>query len=57
MDAQKQNAARYEWLRSHLQFINFEGLTCDTCDVGLDYAIDKAIRNELVGLRKKQVRH
>jgi hypothetical protein len=37
------NAARYEWLRSHLEFINFDGLTCDTCDIGLDYAIDKNI--------------
>ena len=38
------DAARYRWLRSNLQFVNFEGLTCDTCDVGLDYAVDKAIR-------------
>jgi hypothetical protein len=47
-------ALRYMWLRSHLEFINFEGgevsghghsgaLTCDTSDVGLDHAIDRRL--------------
>jgi len=55
------DAQRYRWLRTHLEFINFAGghvfdeikgsvhsgfLTCDTCDVGLDYAIDKRIAAE-----------
>lgn len=35
------NASRYEWLRSDgLDFIKLAELTCDTCDVGLDHAID-----------------
>lgn len=38
------DAARYRWLRADgLGHINFEGLTSDTSDVGLDYAIDAAI--------------
>lgn len=46
------DARRYRWLRYHLEYIDFNPapeltLTCDTCDVGLDYAIDKAIeKNE-----------
>lgn len=38
------DALRYRWLRSEgFRHINFEGLTCDTCDVGLDHAIDEEI--------------
>jgi hypothetical protein len=40
-------ARRYRWLREHLEFIKWEGagetLTYDTCDVGLDHAIDSHI--------------
>lgn len=50
-------AAKYRWLREHLEFINFEGgnvagsghsgpLTTDTCDVGLDYALDCRIAQQ-----------
>ena len=41
--ADKRDAKRYRWLRSHLEYINFDGLTTDTCDVGLDHAIDSKI--------------
>lgn len=51
------DAERYRWLRVHLEYIDFEGgsvlengqckhsspLTVDTCDIGLDHAIDKRI--------------
>lgn len=37
----KADAARYRWLRSEgLQYIRIQDLTCDTCDIGLDHAID-----------------
>lgn len=39
-------AARYRWLREHLEFIRFEGLTCDTCDIGLDYILDCKVTGE-----------
>jgi hypothetical protein len=35
------DAARYQWIRSEgLSHIRWEGLTDETCDVGLDAAID-----------------
>jgi hypothetical protein len=38
------DAARYRWLRSDgLKHIDFDDLSTETCDVGLDYAIDAAI--------------
>jgi hypothetical protein len=40
----ERDAARYRWMRTNLNHVNFEGLTTDTCDVGLDFAIDLAIR-------------
>jgi hypothetical protein len=39
-------AERYQWLRANLQHINFGGLTTDTCDVGLDYAIDRRLEEK-----------
>lgn len=37
----RQYAMRWEFWRSRcLEYINFEPLTPDTCDVGLDYAVD-----------------
>lgn len=40
----KKDADRYQWLRGEgLNHIDFEGLSDETCDVGLDYAIDAAI--------------
>ena len=39
-----QDAIRYRWLRQHLEYINFEGLTVDTSDVGLDFIIDVRCR-------------
>lgn len=40
----RRDAERYRWLRGNgLTHINFEGLTHDTSDVGLDYAIDTAM--------------
>lgn len=42
-----EDAMRYRWLRSEgLQYINFKGLTCDTSDVGLDFAIDQMLTHE-----------
>jgi len=52
-------AAKYRWLREHLEFINFEGgnvhgsghfgaLTSDTSDDGLDYAIDCRIAQSVL---------
>lgn len=38
------DAERYRWLRSDgLRHIDFTDLTPDTCDIGLDYAIDMEI--------------
>jgi hypothetical protein len=37
------DALRYRWLREHIEHINFNNLTCDTCDVGMDHAIDMAL--------------
>ncbi len=40
------DAGRYRWLRGDgLAYIKFEGLTTETCDVGLDYAISAAMEN------------
>jgi hypothetical protein len=50
------DAERYNWLREHLEFINFDGLTTDTCDVGLDYAIDRRIAGVRFGLLAKDNR-
>lgn len=39
----REDAERYRWLRSDgLENINFKHLTSDTCDIGLDHAIDVA---------------
>lgn len=46
MKSDTEDAIRYRWLRSHLEFINFSGLTYDTSDVGLDYAIDRVVELE-----------
>lgn len=41
------DAMRYRWLRGEgMQHINFDGLTCDTCDIGLDFAIDQMLVHE-----------
>ena len=47
------DAERYRWLREHLEYIKFASiseptLTFDTCDVGLDYAIDCRITGEIL---------
>lgn len=40
----KRDAERYRWLRSKgLERIRWEGFTTDTCDIGLDYAVDQAM--------------
>lgn len=40
----KHDAECYRWIRSDgLQYVRVEELTCDTCDVGLDYAIEKRV--------------
>ena len=39
-----QDAERYRWMRADgLSFIKWDGLTTETCDVGLDFAIDKRL--------------
>ena len=43
----ERDAQRYRWLRSEgIDRINFGGLTPDTCDVGLDSAIDDEIEQQ-----------
>lgn len=38
------DARRYRWLRSDgLGHVRWEGLTTETCDVGLDFAIDRML--------------
>ena len=42
----KKDAARYQWLRNKgIERINWEGFTTETCDIGLDHAIEKTMEN------------
>lgn len=46
MASLRRDAERYRWMRSEgLGFIRWEGFTTETCDVGLDGAIDAAIND------------
>ncbi len=44
LEAARRNEARYLWMRSDgLRHVRLSRLTCDTCDSGMDAAIDAAM--------------